>query len=48
LKEACIWGIVSGGFCCFYMGGAYFEEFSGEKRKKIDPYYDWYKKQINA
>lgn len=48
LKEACIWGIVSGGFCCFYMGGTYFEEFPGEKRKKIDLYYDWYKKQINA
>lgn len=48
LKEACIWGIVSGGFCCFYMGGAYFEEFPGEKRKKVEPYYYWYKKQINA
>jgi len=48
LKEACIWGIVSGGFSCFYMGGTYFEAFPGEKRKKIEPYYDWYKKQINA
>ena len=45
LKEACIWGIVSGGFCCFYMGGAYFEEFPGEKRNKIEPYYEQYQNQ---
>ena len=45
LKEACIWGIVSGGFSCFYMGGTYFEAFPGEKRKKIEPYYEQYQNQ---
>ena len=45
LKEACIWGIVSGGFSCFYMGGTYFEAFPGEKRNKIKPYYEQYQNQ---
>jgi len=45
LKEACIWGIVSGGFSCFYMGGTYFEAFPGEKRNKIEPYYEQYQNQ---
>lgn len=47
LKEACSWGIVSGGFACFYMGGTYFEEKPGEKMARIKPYYDSYKKQIS-
>jgi sugar/nucleoside kinase (ribokinase family) len=46
LKEACSWGVVSGGFTCFYMGGTYFEEQPGEKLNRIKPYYDAYKKQI--
>ena len=46
IKEACCMGIVSGGFTCFYMGGTYFEEKTGEKRAKMKPYYDAYKKQI--
>lgn len=46
MLEACCWGVVSGGFTCFYMGGTYFEEKSGEKRAKMEPYYDAYKKQI--
>lgn len=46
LEEACCWGIVSGGFTCFYMGGTYFEENIGEKRTRINPYYESYKKQI--
>ena len=45
LKEACIWGIVSGGFSCFYMGGTYLETFPGEKRKSIELYYEQYKNQ---
>jgi len=45
LKEACYRGIVSGGFTCFYMGGTWLEEFPGEKRQRIQPYYDLYKKQ---
>ena len=48
LQEACCWGIVSGGFTCFYMGGTYFEENIGEKRARIEPYYESYKKQISG
>ena len=48
LKEACCWGIVSGGFTCFYMGGTYFEEKSGEKRTKILPFHEAYRKQTNG
>ena len=48
ITEACCWGIVSGGFTCFYMGGTYFEENGGEKRAKIEPYYESYKKQISG
>jgi len=46
LTEACAWGIVSGGFSCFYMGGTFFEEKFGEKRELIIPYYEKYLKQI--
>ncbi|MCK4465559.1 MAG: carbohydrate kinase family protein, partial [Bacteroidales bacterium] len=46
LTEACIWGIISGGMSCFYMGGMYEEKNYGEKRKMIEPYYEQYKKQI--
>ncbi len=46
LKEACCWGIVSGGYTCFYIGGTYIEEFPGEKLEKLKPYYDGYKQQL--
>ena len=46
LIEACTWGIVSGGFSCFYLGGTYFEEMEGEKLNKLKHFYDLYKKQI--
>ena len=46
LKEACSWGVVSGGFACFYMGGTWFEERPGEKLEKIVPYYESYREQI--
>ncbi|MDR1224846.1 MAG: carbohydrate kinase family protein [Tannerella sp.] len=45
LTEACRWGIVSGGFTCFYMGGTWFEKYPGEKRELIAPYYEKYLKQ---
>lgn len=48
LREACYWGIVSGGFACFYMGGTYFEKESGEKQGKIKPYYHDYIRQVNG
>ncbi len=47
LEEACIWGIVSGGYACFYTGGTYFEKYPGEKREKLLPYYEQYKRQVN-
>lgn len=46
LKEACIWGIISGGYTCFYVGGTFMEQHPGEKFKLIRPYYDHYKNQI--
>jgi sugar/nucleoside kinase (ribokinase family) len=48
LQEACSWGVVSGGFACFYMGGTYFEETAGEKLARIKPYYESYKMQISG
>ncbi|MDR2763458.1 MAG: carbohydrate kinase family protein [Tannerella sp.] len=47
LVEACRWGIVSGGFACFYMGGTWFESHPGEKRELLVPYYEKYVKQTN-
>lgn len=46
LTESCMWGVVSGGYTCFYMGGTYFENSRGEKAGLIRPYYEAYKKQI--
>jgi len=47
LNEACSWGIISGGYACFYMGGTFFEESPGDKLSRIEPYYDKYRKQIS-
>ncbi len=47
LNEAAIWGIISGGTTCFYIGGMYHEKYPGEKRKLIEPYYAEYKRQMN-
>lgn len=46
LIEACAWGIISGGFACFYLGGTYFEKAPGEKSEKIKFYYQDYMDQI--
>lgn len=46
LLEASAWGVVSGGFTCFYVGGMYHETTKGEKLAKIKSYYVRYKKQI--
>ncbi|MGD0757001.1 MAG: hypothetical protein ABR927_18280, partial [Bacteroidales bacterium] len=48
LREACSWGVVSGGFACSYIGGTYFEERPGEKLERILPYYESYKVQISS
>jgi sugar/nucleoside kinase (ribokinase family) len=47
LNEACAWGIVSGGFSCFYMGGTYFESKPGEKLELITPFFEKYINQID-
>jgi sugar/nucleoside kinase (ribokinase family) len=46
IVEACSRGVVSGGFACFYLGGTYFEEAAGEKKTKMEPYYEAYRRQI--
>jgi mannitol-1-phosphate/altronate dehydrogenase len=48
LQESISWGTVSGGYCCYHMGGTYFEKQPGEKLALIRPYYEFYKEQINA
>jgi sugar/nucleoside kinase (ribokinase family) len=47
LLQACSWGIVSGGFACFYMGGTYLEKEDLEKYKLILPYHKAYRKQLS-
>jgi sugar/nucleoside kinase (ribokinase family) len=48
ILEASSWGVVSGGFACFYMGGTWFEQKSGEKLRKIKSYLESYVRQINS
>ncbi|KPK84790.1 MAG: hypothetical protein AMS27_09005 [Bacteroides sp. SM23_62_1] len=48
LIEACSWGIVSGGFACFYMGGTYIERRNEEKLNLLRPYYELYRNQIHS
>lgn len=38
--QAARWGIASGGFACFYIGGTWFENKNGEKFQKILPIYN--------
>jgi sugar/nucleoside kinase (ribokinase family) len=40
------WGVSSGGFACFYLGGTWFEKTEGEKKALIEPYRQKYLKQI--
>lgn len=46
LTEAISWGISSGGFCCFTVGGTYLETFPGEKKQRIQAIQEDYKKQL--
>lgn len=48
LVEACSWAVASGGFSCFHVGGTYLESRQGEKRSKIERYYNLYRKQIGV
>jgi len=42
LEEAIAFGTVSGGFACLYNGGTFFEEYDGQKKELIAPYYAEY------
>ena len=39
LADACSWGIASGDFACFYLGGTFQESYPGEKREKVQRIY---------
>jgi len=45
LENAIALGIASGGFACFYNGGTFFDEFTGQKKELIAPYYEDYLRQ---
>lgn len=42
------WGMASGAFTLFSIGGTYIERYAGDKRKQIDSYRQEYLKQIHA
>ena len=47
LNEAIAWGVASGGFACFYLGGTYIEKTEGEKLKIVQEFKNEYLKQIS-
>jgi sugar/nucleoside kinase (ribokinase family) len=48
LSECVAWGTVSGGYCCFHMGGTFIEMEPGEKLELLRPYYESYGDQIHG
>ena len=46
LTEALSWGVASGGFSCFTIGGTYLEKIPREKFKKVQKYQKDYLKKI--
>ena len=48
LRECVIQGIAAGGFACFTIGGTYYETSPGEKRERLAPYIEAYRKQIGG
>jgi mannitol-1-phosphate 5-dehydrogenase len=48
LEETISWGTVSGGYCCYQVGGTYIEAQQGEKLSLIQPYYERYREQIKT
>ena len=48
LAEACVWAAASGGFACFTVGGTYYEGRPGEKRERLLPYVDAYRRQLEG
>ena len=47
LMECIAWGTVSGGYCCYHVGGTFIEMEQGEKLELIRPYFDRYKEQMH-
>jgi sugar/nucleoside kinase (ribokinase family) len=47
LTEALAWGVASGGFACYYLGGTYIENAEGEKRKIVEEFKNQYIQQIS-
>jgi len=47
LEEAISWGVASGGFACFYVGGTFLEKKEGEKFKIVQEFENDYKNQIS-
>jgi len=47
LEEAIYWGVASGGFACFYVGGTFLEKKEGEKFKIVQEFENDYKNQIS-
>jgi sugar/nucleoside kinase (ribokinase family) len=48
LEECVAWGTVSGGYCCFHVGGTFIERMPGEKVKQLRPYHQHYIRQIHG
>ncbi|MBN1500818.1 MAG: carbohydrate kinase family protein [Spirochaetes bacterium] len=46
LVEACVWGMASGAFANFHLGGMFVEKFHGEKYKKISEFAEIYKEHV--
>jgi len=47
LEEAISWGVASGAFACFYVGGTFLEKEGGEKFKIVQEFENDYKNQIS-
>jgi len=47
LDEAISWGVASGGFACFYIGGTFLEKEEGEKFKIVKEFQKEYIQQIS-
>ncbi len=48
LIEAVAWGVASGGFACYYVGGTYIEQELGEKHKIVEIFKYQYIQQIST
>jgi sugar/nucleoside kinase (ribokinase family) len=46
LREACIPGVVAGGYACFTLGGVFYEKQPGEKRELLAPFINEYKEEL--